>query len=153
MIEPERMPGMICGRMIRRNTVRRDAPRDNPAHSTCRSRRCRVAHTAITMNGTSTWVRAMITPTWVNSIFTGCSVIPNACKASLIRPLLPSRIAQPSVRTTTEISSGPSTTSRNIERQRGAMRAMMMVSGTPSSTQRTVTASAMPPVRRKISWK
>ncbi|MNN22896.1 hypothetical protein D3C81_1362740 [compost metagenome] len=61
-------------------------------------------------------------------------------------------MAQPSVRTTTEISSGPRMTIRNKPRHGLRMRARMMVSGTPNTIDNSVTASAMPAVRRKISW-
>jgi len=151
MIEPDSTPGMICGSTTRRNTRSGEPPSDSPAHSTCGSSFCSVAHTDITMNGTSTCVSAMIMPVIVKTRRIGSDVMCKACKALLSTPLLPSRICQPSVRTTTEISSGPSTISRHSDCHGRFMRASTIVSGTPSSTLSSVTASARPAVRRKIS--
>ncbi|MCY1225657.1 hypothetical protein D9M72_378600 [compost metagenome] len=152
MMLPDRMPGRICGRITRRNTVNGAAPNAWPACSTCGSSFCSDAHTEITMNGIITCVSATMTPVCVKTSFSGASARPSHCSASLIRPLLPIRMAQPSVRTTTEISSGPRMTIRNKPRHGLRMRARMMVSGTPNTIDNSVTASAMPAVRRKISW-
>jgi hypothetical protein len=102
------------------------------------------------MNGTRTCVSATMTPVIVNTKRIGSSVISSARRTSLITPLLPSRISQPSVRTTTEIKSGPITISRQIDCHGLRMRASTMVSGTPSTMDSTVTAKASPAVRRKI---
>lgn len=103
------------------------------------------------MNGISTCVSAMTTPVIVNSSRTGSSVRPSACRPALMSPLLPMRMAQPSVRTTTDTSSGPRMTTRKMPRHGAFMRDRMIVSGTPNSTDSSVTASARPAVRRKIS--
>ncbi len=71
------------------------------------------------MNGTSTCTRATSTPVKVNIMRTGVSIRPSQRSVSLITPSEPISTAQPRVRTTTEISSGPSTTTMNTARQRG----------------------------------
>src|SRR2546421_6985344 len=45
---PDRMPGITCGRTMRRSTVRPEAPSDTAAFSTCGSSRCSEAQTEIT---------------------------------------------------------------------------------------------------------
>ena len=109
-----------------------------------------VAQTDITMKGTNTCVSAMIMPVIVKTRRMGSSMMCSDCSTLLSTPLLPSRICQPSVRTTTEISSGPSTTSRHSDCHGRFMRASTMVSGTPSTIDSSVTAKASPAVRRKI---
>ena len=49
MMAPDRMPGMTCGSTMRRRTVKGPAPSATAAFSIWGSRRCRAAHTAITM--------------------------------------------------------------------------------------------------------
>lgn len=113
MIEPDRMPGMTCGTITRRITVNWLAPSDSAAASVDGLIRCNDAHTAITMNGTSTCVSAMPTPRLLYIRSIGVDTRPMPISALLMRPVDPNSSAQPSVRTTTEISSGPSTTIRN----------------------------------------
>ena len=151
-MQPERMPGSSCGSITRQNTLSGEAPSERPAFSTCGSSFCRLAQTEITMKGISTWVSAMATPVMLKSRRTGSLVMPRAISVLLISPSLPKRMAQPSVRTTTEISSGPRMTIRKSARQGLLMRARISVSGTPKTTHSSVTPSARPPVRRKISW-
>lgn len=62
--EPDRMPGMICGRMTRRNMVKGPAPSETAAWETRGSSRCSEVQTEITMKGSATCTRAMTTP-WV----------------------------------------------------------------------------------------
>ncbi len=150
MIEPDSTPGMICGNTTRRNTLSGDPPSERPAHSTCGSSFCMLAQTDITMNGTSTCVSAMIMPVIVKTRRMGSLVTCSACSTLLSTPLLPSRICQPSVRTTTEMSSGPSTIKRHSDCHGFLMRARMIVSGTPSTMESSVTPNARPAVRRKI---
>ncbi|KAG0922092.1 hypothetical protein G6F31_020050 [Rhizopus arrhizus] len=107
------MPGMTCGTMTRRITVNWVAPKDNAAASVAGLIRCSDAHTEITMNGTSTCVSAMATPRLLYIRSTGVEISPMPIKALLISPVEPNSSAQPRVRTTTEIKSGPSTTIRN----------------------------------------
>ena len=88
--------------------------------------RCRAAHTDSTMNGSSTWVSATTTPVSVNMNGIGAEISPRFISALLTTPLLPpNSSAQPSVRATTEINSGPRITSRNIPRQGARMRFRM----------------------------
>ncbi|MNW09395.1 hypothetical protein D3C71_2063790 [compost metagenome] len=77
------------------------------------------------MKGTSTWVSAMMTPVsvYMNSI--GVAISPTAISAVLMMPVEPNSSAQPSVRDTTEISSGPRTISRHRPRQGDRMRRRM----------------------------
>src|SRR3546814_7010621 len=81
MIEPDRMPGMICGTITRRSTVNWLAPNDSAAASVEGLIRCSDAHTEITMNGTSTWVSAMITPVLLYIRLTGADARPNAIRS------------------------------------------------------------------------
>src|SRR5690606_29744815 len=114
MIEPDKIPGMTCGTMTRRMTVNWLAPSDRAAASVDGLMRCSDAQTAITMNGTITWVSAMMTPVLVYMRLAGPSARPTACRLWLIRPVEPNSKAQPRVRTTTETSNGPRTTIRNM---------------------------------------
>ena len=104
---------------MRRITVGRPAPSDSAACSVATSSFCSDAQTASTMNGTSTWTSATTTPVKVNIILTGSSIRPPPSSVLLSTPSLPSSTAHPSVRTTTDISSGPSTMTIDTARQRG----------------------------------
>ena len=125
MMEPDRMPGTICGSTTRRITVSGPAPSDSAAFSTCGSSRWSEAQTDSTMKGTSTWVSAMMTPVsvYMNSI--GVEISPTAIRPWLTRPVETNSSAQPSVRDTTEISSGPSTISRQSPRHGDFIRRRM----------------------------
>ena len=116
------MPGMTCGTTTRQTTVKGLAPSDTAAASVCGLTRCREAQTEITMNGTMTCVSAMPTPRLVYIRLTGADARPSAWSVLLIRPVEPNSSAQPSVRTTTEIRSGPSTIIRNTPFQGLRMR-------------------------------
>ena len=72
-------------------------------------------------------------------------------RPSFTTPLEPSSSAQPSVRATTEISSGPMTTSRQTRRQSGFILLRMYASGTPKKIHSSVTTTAILSVRPKIS--
>ncbi|MCY1522861.1 hypothetical protein D9M68_577370 [compost metagenome] len=122
MIAPDRMPGMTCGMTTRRITVNCVAPSDRAAASVDGLIRCSEAHTEMTMNGTRTCVSAMATPRLLYIRSTGVEISPMPISALLISPVEPNSSAQPSVRTTTEISSGPSTTIRNSPFHGFAMR-------------------------------
>ena len=90
------------------------APSEAAAFSICGSSRCSDAHTDSTMNGISTCASATTTPVSVNMNGIGAAITPSFISAWLTTPLLPpNSSAQPSVRATTEISSGPRITSRN----------------------------------------
>ena len=115
---PESTPGITCGKTMRRNTVGSPAPSDCAACSVAGSSFCSEVHTASTMKGTSTCTMAMTTPVKVNMILTGSLTRPVASSRLLMTPSLPSKMAQPSVRITTEMSSGPSTITTDTARQR-----------------------------------
>ena len=123
MIAPESMPGIACGSTTRRSTVQCEAPSDIAAFSICGSSRCSAAHTDSTMKGTSTCASAITTPVSVNMNGIGEWMSPSLRRAWLMTPVSPPKSsAHPSVRATTEMSSGPRITSRKKPRQRGAMR-------------------------------
>ena len=78
------------------------------------------------MKGISTWVSATTTPVSVNMKGSGAEISPKLISALLTTPLEPPNSrAQPSVRATTEISSGPRITSRKMPRQGARMRFRM----------------------------
>ena len=147
---PERMPGIASGTMTRRRTAARPAPSDTAARSTAGSMRCNEAQTEITTNGTSTCVSATMTPMLAYMNCTG-STMPSSASPLLTRPVEPNSSAQPSVRTTTDISSGPSTIIRNRPFQGFAMRFSTIASKVPRIAHAAVTTSAIQNVRPKIS--
>ena len=111
---------------MRRSTVKGPAPSDTAAFSICGSSRCSDAHTDSTMNGISTWASAITTPVSVNMNGSGAEIRPEHISALLTSPELPpNSSAQPSVRATTEISSGPRITSRKRPRHGLRMRLRM----------------------------
>ncbi|MNR44947.1 hypothetical protein D3C85_1637520 [compost metagenome] len=89
----------------------------------------------------------MPTPRLLYIRSTGVEVRPIPISTLLIRPVEPNSSAQPSVRTTTEIKSGPSTTIRNKPFHGLAMRDKTYASAVPRIRQATVTAAATPNVR------
>src|SRR5215510_5627442 len=126
MMAPDSTPGRTCGSTMRRRIVAWPAPSEAAAFSTWGSSRCNAAHTARTMNGINTCVSATTTPVSVNMKGKGVEMMPRLMRALLMTPLKPPNSkAQPNVRATTEIKSGPSTTSRKMPRQGGRMRLRM----------------------------
>ncbi len=120
---PDSSPGVTCGSTMRRQTVKRDAPSDSAAFSTCGSSFCSEVQTGITMNGSITCTSATTTAIGVYSMRT--RPMPTASKNWLTKPAGPSTRLQPKARTTTETSSGARITSRNTERQGERMRLRM----------------------------
>ena len=119
---PDSTPGITCGKTMRRNTVGKPAPSDCAACSVAGSSFCREVQTASTMKGTSTCTMAITTPVKVNIILTGSLTSPLASSRLLMTPSFPSSMAQPRVRITTEMSSGPSTMTTDTARQRSDRR-------------------------------
>jgi hypothetical protein len=116
---PERMPGITCGSTTRCSTANGVAPSEIAAFSTCGSRRWSDAQTERIMKGTRTCVSAMMTPVSLNMNSTGVFRSPSETSPWFKIPVEPSSSAQPNVRATTEMSSGPMTMRRKMPRQGG----------------------------------
>ena len=149
MIAPERMPGISCGKIMRKKVDVDVAPRDlaacsilpveplqrTPDGNDHEGQEHMLQHNDHACHGEQQTNR-LVYKTDPEEEFT--------------KPRLPSRTDQPRVRTTTEISNGPRMIAKKDPRQSGVIRDRINVSGTPRRMQMKVTPSAMPAVRRNI---